>query len=453
MDEKLNKEEVWTKCLSYIKSRIQETAFQTWFADVGVSAINKEDLTLLVPNKFHYEWLESKYRTLIDESIKNVLSYPLVVNYTVPITSKSSSEIPSFVEKKDSPILPQRYKKNNVLNSRYSFDAFIEGKDNQFAKAACSSVADSPGNTPFNPLLIYSETGLGKTHLLHAIGNTLFKKQPNYQITYLTSERFMLEFISSIQKNKSTDFANQYRASDILLIDDVQFFESKEQTQEQFFHLFNALYEKNKQIVLTVDKHPNELSGIKERLVSRFQSGLIVDIQPPDLETRIAILMKKAKDEHLEIPYEITETIATTIKNDIRAMEGALIKLLAISSLNKRDISIDLTRSVLKTIMGDDLTNRITFKRIIDIAAKEMKITQKQILGKQRNKDIARARQVVMYLTRELTDLSLSLIGKKIGNRDHATVIYGHNKIHSECKKNANFSNLIGGIINKINEI
>ena len=176
MDEKLNKEEIWSKCLLFIKNRIQETAFQTWFDGISISSISSEDVTLLVPNKFHYEWLESKYRTLIDESIKSIVTYPLIVNYTVPVTSKSSTEIPSFIEKKDAPTLPRQYKKNNVLNSRYTFDTFIEGKDNQFAKAACSSVSESPGNTPFNPLLIYSATGLGKTHLLQAIGNSLFKK-------------------------------------------------------------------------------------------------------------------------------------------------------------------------------------------------------------------------------------------------------------------------------------
>tara|TARA_B100000945_G_C20418752_1_gene616591 strand:- start:2629 stop:3420 length:792 start_codon:yes stop_codon:yes gene_type:complete len=263
----------------------------------------------------------------------------------------------------------------------------------------------------------------------------------------------MLDFISSIQKNQTNNFTKKYRQVDILIIDDIQFFQSKEQTQEQFFHLFNDLFQQGKQIVLTSDRHPNELTDLQSRLISRFNSGLVVDIQPPDLETRIAILMKKAKDENLEIPYEITETIATAIKNDVRAMEGALIKLLAISSLNKKDISINLTRSVLKNIMGVDVSNRITFKRIIDITSKEMQVTQKQILSKHRSKDIARARQVVMYLTRELTDLPLSLIGKKIGNRDHATVIHGHNKIDSECKKDINFSNLVGDIINKINGI
>ena len=452
MDEKLNKEEVWGRCLSYIKNRIQETAFQTWFADVHVSAINKEDLTLLVPNKFHYEWLESKYRTLIDESIKSVLSCPLVVNYTVPITSKSSNDIPSFVEKKDSPALPQRYKKNNVLNSRYSFDTFIEGKDNQFAKAACSSVADSPGNTPFNPLLIYSETGLGKTHLLHAIGNTLFKKQPNYQITYLTSERFMLEFINSIQKNKSTDFANQYRASDILLIDDVQFFESKEQTQEQFFHLFNALYEKNKQIVLTVDKHPSKLSGIKERLVSRFQSGLIVDIQSPDLETRIAILMNEAEQNNLNLNYKITEFIASTIKTDIRKMKGVLVRLLAISSLKQIDINMNLVKNVLKNMVGESEFHTISIEEIIKSVSKKMELSERFIRGKSRRKEIALGRQVVMYLARELTNLPLATIGQKVGRRDHSTVVHACKTIENKINNDNALKELVNELLSLLSK-
>ena len=274
MDEKFNKEEIWGKCLSYIKDRIQETAFQTWFDGVQVSSINKEDITLLVPNKFHYEWLESKYRTLIDESIKSIVTYPLIVNYTVPVTSKSSNEIPSFIEKKDAPTLPRQYKKNNVLNSRYTFDTFIEGKDNQFAKAAAFSVSETPGQTPFNPLLIYSNPGLGKTHLLQAIGNFTLSINSSMKIVYLPSEKFMHYFIRSIQNNKSTEFVAEYRNVDMLLLDDVQFFQNKEQTQEQFFHLFNDLYQQGKQIVLTSDQHPNELIGLKDRLLSRFQSGL-----------------------------------------------------------------------------------------------------------------------------------------------------------------------------------
>ena len=439
----------WADCLNFIEQKISEQAFQTWFSGITISGLDDNTITLQVPNQFHFEWLESKYRNLIDDAIINNFGKSLIINYSVIISNKSSDSIPKL-DNNINQILP-KFNTKSKLNNRYTFNNFIEGASNQFAKAAANSIAENPGQTPFNPLLVYSNPGLGKTHLIQAIGNQIISTKPNYNVKYLTSERFMLDFISSIQKNQTNNFIDKYRKVDILIIDDIQFFQSKEQTQEQFFHLFNDLFQQGKQIVLTSDRHPNELTDLQSRLISRFSSGLIVDIQPPDLETRIAILMKKAKDENLEIPYEITEFIAYTIKNDIRSMEGALIKLLAISSLNKRDINIDLTRTVLNSIIGDDSTNKTTFKKIIDIASKEMKISQKDILGKQRNKEIAQARQIVMYLTRELTDLPLSLIGKKIGNRDHATVIHGYNKINSEYKKNASFSNLIDTIINKIN--
>ena len=319
-----NKDELWGKCLVFIKERIQEQAYQTWFDGVSAINLNDEGITLQVPNKFHYEWLESKYRHLIDNALKEHAPHPLIVNYSVVISDKKIEDIPTLTHK-DQPVLRSFHHKSQ-LNSRYIFENFIEGKSNQFARAASISVAETPGQTPYNPLLIYSNPGLGKTHLLQAIGNKIIRQNPNMRVVYLTSEKFMLDFISSIQKNHSTDFISHYRNVDMLLLDDVQFFQSKEQTQEQFFHLFNDLFQKGKQIVLTTDRHPNELKGLKERLVSRFQSGLIVDIQSPDLETRIAILMKKGEDDGLEIPYDVTEFIASAIKGDIRAMEGALVK-------------------------------------------------------------------------------------------------------------------------------
>jgi chromosomal replication initiator protein len=256
------------------------------------------------------------------------------------------------------------------LNSRYIFENFIEGKSNQFAKAAALSVADTPGQTPYNPLLIYSSPPLGKTHLLQAIGNKLIRHNGNMRVVYLTSEKFMLDFISSIQNNKSTEFARSYRNHDVLLLDDVQFFQTKEQTQEQFFHLFNDLFQQGKQIVLTTDRHPNELTQLKQRLVSRFQSGLIVDIQPPDLETRIAILMNKAKREGLDIPYEVTEFIASSIKEDIRSMEGALIKLLALASLKRENITIELSRQVIEDIIGAEALSQLSLSQISAAVAK-----------------------------------------------------------------------------------
>ena len=442
MDEKFNKEEVWGKCLLFIKNRIQETAFQTWFDGVQISSINNEDLTLLVPNKFHYEWLESKYRALIDEAINTVTLKSLIINYTVPVTSKSAQEIPSFSKrKKDYPSFQQRYNKTKVFNSQYTFNTFIEGKDNQFAKAACESVSDAPGTTPFNPLLIYSPTGLGKTHLLQAIGNKVLHKYPNYQITYLTSERFMLEFISSIQKNKSTDFANQYRSSDILLLDDVQFFEGKEQTQEQFFHLFNDLFEKGKQIVLTVDRHPNKLSGIKERLVSRFQSGLMVDIQAPDLETRIAILMNEAEQNNINLSYKITEFIATSITTDIRKMKGVLVRLLALSSLKQVDINMKLVQGVVREMIGDREFHTISIKEISKYITSKMGVAERLVRGKSRRQEIALARQVIMYLSRELTSLPLSKIGGQLGKRDHSTVVHACKLIEKKMTDDDAFKN------------
>jgi len=453
MNNKLNSEEVWNKCLLFIKNRIQETAFQTWFDGVRISSMGEEDITLLVPNKFHYEWLESKYRALIDEAINTVVSKSLIINYTVPITSKSSQEIPSFsVHKKNYPQFQPRYNKTKNFNSQYSFRTFIEGKDNQFAKAACGSVADSPGGTPFNPLLIYSATGLGKTHLLQAIGNRLIKTFPNYQITYLTSERFMLEFISSIQKNKSTDFANQYRSSDILLIDDVQFFEGKEQTQEQFFHLFNVLFERGKQIVLTVDKHPNQLLGIKERLVSRFQSGLMVDIQPPDLETRIAILMNEAEQNNLNLSYKITEFIAASIKNDIRKMKGVLVRLLAISSLKQIDINMKLVKGVLQEMIGENEFHNLSIKEISKHITLKMNISDRLVRGKSRTKEIALARQIIMYVSRELTSLPLSKIGALLGKRDHSTVVHACKLIEKKINTDDVFKNQIDDYLNTLSK-
>ena len=445
-----NKDELWSKCLLYIKERIQEQAYQTWFDGVSVIDLNDEGITLQVPNQFHYEWLESKYRHLIDNSLKKYALYPLNVNYSVVISDKKRDNIPSLTSK-DKPV-PRSYHRKSQLNSRYIFDNFIEGKSNQFAKAAAMSVADTPGQTPYNPLLIYSKPGLGKTHLLQAIGNKIIRQKPNMRVVYLTSEKFMLDFISSIQKNHSTDFINHYRNVDMLLLDDAQFFQSKEQTQEQFFHLFNDLFQKGKQIVLTTDRHPNELKGLKERLVSRFQSGLIVDIQPPDLETRIAILMKKGEDAGLEIPYDVIEFIASAIKGDIRAMEGALVKLLALSSLRREDITINLAKLVLKNILGNISFVDVNIDQIVRFICREMKVSERQIMGKSRTMDVALARQMAMYFCKELTETSLANIGANIGGRDHSTVIHACKNIEKKIQADRDFKLRIHNIKNQISE-
>lgn len=431
--------QLWGECLDYIKSKIPEQAFQTWFDGITASQTKDSEIMLQVPNQFHYEWLDSKYHNLINSAIQKNIGKELKINYSVVVSDQEENIIPDLIlEKKHPTEQPIRngLHKASQLNNRYIFDNYIEGKSNQLAKAASLSVAESPGQTPFNPLLIYSETGLGKTHLLQAIGNSLLEISPNSKIVYLTSEKFMLDFITAIQNNKSAEFSKQYRNVDMLLIDDVQFFQNKEQTQEQFFHLFNDLHHRGKQIVMTTDRHPNELRGLKNRLISRFQSGLIVDIQPPDLETRIAILMKKADSEGLEISFEIIEFIASSITENVRDLEGALIRLLAFASLKRQDINMILAKQVILDIMGTTAFQKITIEHVLKIVSKEMRVTERQLIGKTRTMEIAIARQIAMYLSRELTSSSLVNIGLYFGGRDHSTVIHACKTIEKKINTN-----------------
>jgi len=364
------------------------------------------------------------------------------------ISNKQIDEIPKFDDSNPTP--PTNYPQNKQLNSRYNFNVFVEGKGNQFAKAAALSVAENPGQTPFNPLLIYSPPGLGKTHLLQAIGNMVHKQKPSYKLIYITGERFMFDFINSIQKNQTAIFSKKYRNIDMLLVDDTQFFKNKEQTQEQFFHLFNYLYQNGKQIILTSDKHPNQMDGFKERLISRFQSGLVIDIQPPDLETRIAILMNKTEHDGLEIPYEVMEFIASNIEGDVRTLEGALVNLLALSSLKKEDITLSLAKMVLAKHIGKTQLNQINVSQIIKIVSQTMKITEKNILGKKRDMQTALARQICMFLSKKLINLSLSNIGKQIGRRDHSTVIHAYKTIEKKMEKDVELRQIISKIEGKI---
>ena len=446
----MEKEKFWQQCLDKIKDKLSDQAFETWFKAIEIISINKEELNLQVPNQFHYEWLESKYRHLIDEIIVDVGDHPRIVNYSVMISDKNINEIPKF---EDTNILaPAQYKKNKQLNERYNFNVFVEGKGNQFAKAAALSVAENPGQTPFNPLLIYSSPGLGKTHLLQAIGNQISLEKPNYKLIYITGERFMFDFINSIQKNKTSEFSKKYRDIDILLLDDAQFFKNKEQTQEQFFHLFNYLYQNGKQIILTSDNHPNKMSGFKERLISRFQSGLVIDIQPPDLETRIAILMNKAEHDQLEIPYEVMEFMASNIQGDIRTLEGALVNLLALSSLKKEDINLNLAKLVLEKHVGKTKMNEINIEQIIKMVALKMKVKEKEIIGKGRSMEVAFARQVCMFIAKKLINSSLANIGQKIGKRDHSTVIHACKNIEKKIIADQSIKIMIQDIEDSLNK-
>ena len=444
--------ENWNNCLTIIKGELSSQAYQTWFDSINMIGVDDSEITIEVPNRFHYEWLDSKYKAVIQQALRGSFGKTLNIKYSVIINTapeQPDSNMNSTATAL-SDLIPKKYHRASQLNRRYTFKNFVEGRGNQFAKAAASSVADSPGQTPFNPLLIYSTPGLGKTHLLQAIGNHILKNSKDTRVVYVTSEKFMLDFISSIQNNKSTDFAKSYRNNDVLLLDDVQFFQTKEQTQEQFFHLFNDLFQQGKQIVLTTDRHPNELTQLKRRLVSRFQSGLIVDIQPPDLETRMAILMNKSKNENLDIPYEVTEFIAASIKEDIRSMEGALVKLLALASLKKEDITIDLSRKVIEDIIGEAALSQISLEQISSEVSKAYNVSNKQLIGKTRKMEVVQARHISMFLCREMTSCSLLSIGSYFGNRDHSTVIHACKVIEDKITNDSSFAKDIKNIKNQL---
>ncbi len=446
----MNQSKSWKDFLSLIKSELSQQAYQTWFESIDLLSLEEEQITIAVPNRFHFEWLDSKYKPLIEQALKKAYQKKLHIKYSIVIGASDDSLAPDSQTREPEKLIPKQYHHASQLNNRYIFQNFVEGRGNQFAKAAASSVADSPGQTPFNPLLIYSKPGLGKTHLLQAIGNHILKSNKKARVVYVTSEKFMLDFISSIQNNKSTNFAKSYRDNDVLLLDDVQFFQTKEQTQEQFFHLFNDLFQQGKQIVLTTDRHPNELTQLKQRLVSRFQSGLIVDIQPPDLETRIAILMNKAKNENLDIPYDVTEFIAASIKEDIRAMEGALVKLLALASLKKEDITVELSRQVIEDLLGQEALSQISLNQISRVVAKEFGLNEKKIIGKSRKMELVNARHVAMFLCRELTSCSLNSIGLFFGKRDHSTVIHACKTTEDRIAADSGVANTISNLKNQL---
>ena len=337
------------------------------------------------------------------------------------------------------------------LNPRYTFETFVKGTSNQFALAAAQRVAETPGRS-YNPLFIYGSAGLGKTHLLHAIGHYAMHLKPRTKVRYVSSEEFTNDFINAIQNNKTADFQAQYRDVDILLVDDIQFLQGKDQTQEAFFHTFNNLHDHNKQVVITSDLRPKQLEGFEERMLSRFEWGLITDIQAPEFETRVAILRKKAAVERIEIPDEVIEFMASRISSNIRELEGTLIRVTAFANLNRQPIDMELIQTVLKDSFSISEDTRISPQEIIAATASYYKITQEQITGSGRQAAIALARQIAMHICRELTDLSLPKIGTHFGNRDHTTVMYATKKISTQMREKRYIYNQVSEIIVKIKD-
>lgn len=446
---KLNHENIWKEVKESLSHELPSHAYSTWFEPILPIAVNDTELVLEVPNQFFFEWIESHYQGLIESTVKEKLQNDFTVKYTIAPTGINRSKL-NFENIEGDQLEQKKKFRQPVLNEHYTFSKYIEGANNQFAKAAALSVAEEPGLKAFNPLVVYGGVGLGKTHLLHAIGNHLLAKNENYNIICASSEKFMLDFISGIQKSKSVEFHRFYRQADVLLIDDIQFFQGKESTQEQFFHTFNELYQSGKQIVLTADRYPGDMKGLDDRLLSRFNSGLAVDIQPPDFETRVAILLEKAEQNGLSLPYTMIEFMATHIKNNIRELESTIIRILAYSSLSNKEIDDNLVKKVVKERLGKRFLAEIRLEDIVRRVSEVTSISEREIVGTSRKKELVEARQIAAYLGREILGASLSSIGIYLGGRDHTTILHSCKNIEEKIKLEKRIKQLVESIKNEL---
>jgi len=423
----------WKECLRVIKDNVSQMTYNTWFLPIKPLEMSDSILKVQLPSQFFWEWIDEHFNTLITKTIHEVLGPNAKLAYVIS-EEKETFEISSSIKKElpsnNSTAISTKLKSvfETFLNPRYKFDNFIKGEGNQLARAAAGAISDNPGGTSFNPFFVYGGVGLGKTHLIQAIGNKILDNFPDKKIIYLSADTFTVEFVEAIQSNKINEFSNFYRNMDVLIIDDIQFLIGKEKTQDYFFQIFNILHQLRKQIILSSDKPPKDLKGLDDRLISRFQWGLTADIQPPDLETRIAILKKKSEDYGMNIANDILEYIASNITSNIRELEGCLIKLLANVSLNSREINLALTKKTVQEIATDRKIN-ITIETITKTVCNYLKVDENKIRDKTRKKEVVLARQVAMYLSKELTKCSLKTIGLNFGGRDHSTVIHACNTI------------------------
>ena len=431
---------LWNKTYKNLKESLPEHAINTWFEPVVPVSLADGELILEVPNQFFYEWIDSHYSRTISGALKEASNNS--TKYKFIVSSQGRKKEIDDLKTTTNTTQQTRQRPPNI-NKRYTFETFIEGTNNEFAKTASQSVATEPGKSNFNPLIIYGGVGLGKTHLLHAIGNRVVQNNPKLNVVIVTSEKFTLDFVNSLRKNRTIEFAQQYRNSDVLLIDDIQFFRGKEQTQEQFFHTFNVLYQAGKQIVMTADKYPGEMKGLKERLLSRFQSGLSVDVQPPNFEIRVAILLDKAEQNGLALDYDIIEFIAKHIKNNIRDLEGAIIRILAKSSLMNVEIDFGLVKDAIKERVGSSFTYDLSIEDIVRIVSEASKVPEREIIGKSRKMELVEARQISMYLCRDIMGLSLNNIGIYFGGRDHTTVMHALKTIDNKRTSDIRFNRMV----------
>lgn len=430
---------LWSQVLAMMKERLSGPTFETWFGGSRILRhdIDTQTLYIYTPSPFIKNWIEEHYTNTIQNMIIALSEQEYRILFVV--TDRLDEATDSITDqKKDiadySSTAIESETVQGTLISRYTFETFVIGASNRFAHAACLAVAERPAHA-YNPLFIYGGVGLGKTHLMHAIGHFVKSHDASAKISYLSSERFTNEFISSIRENQTESFRNRYRSIDVLLIDDIQFLANKEQTQEEFFHTFNSLHEAGKQIIISSDRPPREIPTLEDRLRSRFEWGLITDIQPPDLETRIAILQRKARSEGLEIPEDVLSYIANQVDSNIRELEGALIRVVAYSSLVNEDVSPDLAQAALKDIISPSRPRLVTVTHVQKIIGDHFGLKVDDFRGKKRTRNIAFPRQIAMYLTRELTDMSLPRIGDAFGGRDHTTVIHACERVNEELLK------------------
>lgn len=443
--------DLWKKTLDIIKDELSTVSYNTWIKSCEPISISEDTIKISVPNDFTQNILKQRYTSLLVNSVQTVCSKVYKFEFIIV------SDLQKEETKTNNKVITNETLSNNTpqntmsLNPKYTFDTFVIGNSNRFAHAASLAVAEAPAKA-YNPLFIYGGVGLGKTHLMHAIGHYILQTNPNANVEYVSSEKFTNELINAIKHDKNEEFRNKYRKVDVLLIDDIQFIAGKEGTQEEFFHTFNALYEAYKQIILSSDRPPKEIPTLEDRLRSRFEWGLIADIQAPDFETRMAILKKKADVEKLNVTNDVMVYIATKIKSNIRELEGALIRIVAYSSLTNKEITVDLASEALKDIISQKKGKHITISTIQDIVASYFNLKIEDLKSQRRTRNIAYPRQIAMYLSRKLTEMSLPKIGEEFGGRDHTTVIHAYEKISENVKTDESLQRTIDDITKKLTQ-
>jgi chromosomal replication initiator protein len=445
--------EIWNQALSLLNGRIDRHNLETWILPARAVSADNNSFTIAVPSRFFATWVEQHHSDVIKQTLREVTGSDFALDFQVVPAQAPPFEVVATHEPARQPEREPRKRSTNgtYLNPKYTFDRFVVGGNNKMTHAAALAVADRPARA-YNPLFIYGGVGLGKTHVMQAIGNHVLDTTDVLRVWYVSAENFMNEMIYAIKEGSTIAFRNKYRGMDLLLIDDVQFLAGKESTQEEFFHTFNTLYDAHKQIVVTADRPPKDLVDVEERLVSRFEWGLVTDIQPPDFETRVAILRKKADDEALVIPDEVFHLIAESVKSNIRELEGSLVKLVASSSVQGAAISSDFARAVLKDMLKPP-ARTISVDDVKLVVSKHFKVPPEALVGRKRTSQIALPRQVAMYLARMLTNMSLADIGAAFGKRDHTTVIHGCDKIGEMAKSDLEFKAVIDRIIQEVKQV